>query len=122
MNKVEALIKNILEACDDKKAYSFNVIDISKISSIADYFIICSVNNERQAEAVADEIVGKLSKIGIAAYHKEGYDTKRWILLDYGDVIVHVFHRDERKVYNLEQLWSDGKDINIEEYGIENWN
>ena len=115
-------IETILKACDEKKAYSFSVIDISNISTIADFFIICSVNNERQGEAVADEIIDKMSEIGVKLLHKEGYQTKRWILLDYGFAVVHIFHKDERYVYDLEKLWSEGKDIDVEDYGIENWN
>jgi len=121
LNKAEIQIKTILEACDDKKGYAFSVIDISQIASFTDYFIICSVNNERQSEAVAEEVVKRMSNLGIHTMNKEGFNTKRWILLDYGDIIVHVFHKDERKVYKLEQLWADGDEIDIEKYGIENW-
>jgi ribosome-associated protein len=122
LNNSDIMIKNILKACDDKKAYGFNVIDISHISSIADYFIICSVNNERQAEAVADEIDKQLSLLGIKIAHKEGFESKKWILLDYSDIIVHIFQKEERNIYKLEQLWVDGKNVETEKYGIENWN
>lgn len=121
MNKTEMQIQTILEACSEKKGYAFSVIDISKITTFADYFIICSVNNERQAEAVAEEVLKRMSEIGIHAMNKEGFNTKKWILLDYGDIIVHIFHKDERKIYKLEQLWADGNEVNIEKYGIENW-
>ena len=121
MNKTEMQIKTILEACDDKKGYAFNVIDISRIASFTDYFIICSANNERQSEAVAEEVMKRMSDLGIHAMNKEGFNTKRWILLDYGDIIVHVFHKDERKIYKLEQLWADGDEVDIEKYGVENW-
>ena len=76
MNKTEMQIKTILEACEDKKGYAFNVIDISRITSFADYFIICSANNERQSEAIAEEVMKRMSDLGIHAMNKEGFNTK----------------------------------------------
>ncbi len=119
--KVLDTIKIILEASNDKKAYNFKLIDISKISSITDYFLICSVNNTKQAEAVADNIVEKMADNEIKINHKEGYRSGKWILLDYNDIVVHIFVRDEREKYNLENIWLDGKDIDVEDFGIENW-
>ncbi len=114
-------IKTILEACDDKKGYNFSVIDISEVSSVCDYFILCSGNSDKQVQAIADEVEFKSKKEGNEVYHIEGLDTGRWVLIDMGDVIVHVFHRDERDIYNLEELWNEGKFINSEDYGVENW-
>ncbi len=121
MNKTNLMIETILKACESKKGYAFKLIDLSKVSSFTDYFVICSVNNERQAEAVAEEIDNTMSKQGFQLLGKEGMSSKRWILLDYGDIIVHVFHKDERSIYKLEQLWADGDNIEIEQYGVENW-
>ncbi len=121
MNKKDIWIQTVLEACESKKGYQLSVLDISKVSSFADYFVICSVNNEKQGEAVADEIDLRMSQLGVEAKSKEGYTTKRWILMDYGDVIVHIFHKEERGVYKLEQLWADAEDVDIEIYGVENW-
>ncbi len=114
-------IKTILTACDDKKGYNFAVINITGISSVCDYFIICSGNSDRQTQAIADEIELKSKQKGYEIYHKEGMDKGRWILLDMDEIYVHVFHRDERDIYDLETLWSEGKFIASEEFGIKNW-
>jgi ribosome-associated protein len=114
-------IKTILEACDNKKAYNFSVLNVSKISSITDYLIICSGNNERQTTAIADEVIRKGNENGIDFYYKEGFETGRWILLATDNIIVHIFQRDEREVYNLESLWYDNNSIDVEKYGIKNW-
>jgi ribosome-associated protein len=114
-------IEVILNACDNKKAYNFVVLDVSKISSITDYFIICSGNNEKQTVAIAEEVIEKASLEGIKIYHKEGLDTGRWILLDADNIIVHIFQRDEREVYDLESLWFDNNSLDVEQYGIKNW-
>lgn len=118
---VSNTIKIILEAASDKKAHNFKLIDISKISSITDYFLICSVNNTKQAEAVADNIVESMSDNEVEIGHKEGYRSGNWILLDYNNIVVHIFIRDERNKYNLENMWLDGKGIDVEKFGIENW-
>ncbi len=121
MTNINDKIKTILNACDDKKGYNFAVIDISKISTICDYFVICSGNSDRQTQAIADEIELKSKKAGYEIFHKEGMDKGRWILLDMDDIYVHVFHRDERDIYDLETLWSEGKFIDSEEFGVKNW-
>ncbi len=114
-------IEVILKACENKKAYNFTVLDVSKTSSITDYFIIVSGNNERQTVAIADEVLAKCAQEGIDFYYKEGFDTGRWILLETDDIIVHIFHRDEREGYDLESLWYDNNSIDVEQYGITNW-
>ena len=121
MNQNHKNIETILKACDNKKAYNFKVLDVSKTSSITDYFIICSCNNERQTVAVAEEVLSKGYEAGIDFYYKEGFDTGRWILLETDDIIVHIFHRDDREVYDLESLWFDNNSIDVEQYGIKNW-
>lgn len=121
MIEIKDKIKTILEACDDKKAYNFSIIDVIGISSICDYYVICSGNNDRQTQAIADEVESKVENAGYIVYHKEGKNTGRWILLDMGDIIVHIFHKDERDVYDLESLWNEGKFIESEEFGIKNW-
>ena len=114
-------METILKACDKKKAYNFVVLDVSKISSITDYFIICSGNNEKQTLAIAEEVVEKGEKEGIEFYYKEGIERGRWILLATDDIIVHIFHKDEREIYDLESLWYDDNSLNVEQYGIKNW-
>lgn len=108
-------VKLIVNAAQDKKAFDINVLNIAGLSSIADYFVVASGNNERQAVAIADEIEDKMSEIGLEPLNKEGHQTGRWVLLDYGDIIVHVFHREEREFYNLEKLWVDAESIEIED-------
>lgn len=114
-------IEVILNACDNKKAYNFVVLDVSKISTITDYFIICSGNNERQTAAIAEEVMLKAQNEGFHIYHKEGLETGRWILLEFDNIIVHIFRRDEREVYDLESLWYDNNSLDVEQYGIKNW-
>lgn len=121
MKQYEKSIEIILKACDNKKAFNFVILDVSKISSISDYFIICSGNNERQTVAIADEVIDKAGKEGIEFYYKEGFETGRWILLVTDNIIVHVFHKDERDIYDLESLWFDNNSIDVEQYGINNW-
>lgn len=121
MNLKNKDIEVILQACDNKKAYNFVVLDVSKISSITDYFIICSGNNEKQTVAIAEEVITKAQKEGIEIYHKEGFDTGRWILLETDNIIVHIFHKDEREIYDLESLWYDNNSIDVEQFGIKNW-
>jgi len=121
MNLDKKNIESILRACDNKKAFNFTVLNVSKTSSITDYFIICSGNNERQTVAIADEVIDKCGKDGIDFYYKEGFDTGRWILLETDNIIVHVFHKDEREIYDLESLWFDNNLIDVEQYGIKNW-
>ena len=114
-------IETILNVCDNKKAYNFVVLDVSKSSSITDYFIICSANNEKQTVAIADEVIQKGALEGINFYYKEGFETGRWILLETDDIIVHIFHKDERVIYDLESLWFDNNSLDVEQYGIKNW-
>lgn len=123
LNKIEDQknIGIILNACDNKKAFNFTVLDVSKTSSITDYFIICSANNERQTVAIADEVLSKGYEQGIDFYYQEGFTTGRWILLECDNIIVHIFHRDEREIYDLESLWLDNNSIDVEQYGIKNW-
>ena len=99
----------------DKKAFDIKIIDISGLSTVADFFVICTVNNLRQAQAVADEIELVLSKQGHHPKGIEGYRQGNWILMDFTDVIVHIFDKDAKSFYNIERIWSDGKLMEIEE-------
>jgi ribosome-associated protein len=91
----------------DKKAMDVVVLDMRDASSITDYFLICSGGSERQVRAIADAIDEQLGQSGIASLGVEGYREGRWILMDYGDVIVHVFSQETRDFYDLERLWGD---------------
>lgn len=106
--EAKAIVDKIVEALEDKKAKDINIIDIKDISTLADFFVVCNGTSTTHIKALADEVEFKLSEKGKSFLHKEGYDTARWILLDYGDVIVHIFHEEDRSFYNLERLWRDG--------------
>lgn len=114
MTNIDNRISVILEAADNKKAFDIKLLDISNITTIADYFIFASGNNERQVMAIADEIEDKMYELGYDVMSKEGYRAGRWVLLDYGDIIVHVFHKEDREFYNLDRLWIDAKEIDID--------
>jgi len=90
-----------------KKGYDVVVMDLRKLASFADYFVICSADSDTQVKAIADQVDDVLSEEGIKCWHKEGYKALSWILLDYVDVVVHVFKKESRSFYNLERLWGD---------------
>lgn len=102
-------------AMEDKKAEDIKIIDISKVSVIADYFIIASGNNRNQVQALADNVQEELGKRGVDCKQIEGYQTANWILLDYNDIIVHIFNAEDRLFYDLERIWRDGKSVEISE-------
>jgi ribosome-associated protein len=107
------IAKIAYNALDDKKGIDISIIDITEISVIADYFIIAGGNNENQVQAMVDSVDEELSKEGIHANHIEGYRNANWVLMDYNDVIIHVFNQDDRLFYDLERIWRDGKEIDI---------
>ena len=110
------LAKIAYAALEEKKANDIKAIDISGVSVLADYFIIASGSNRNQVQAMVDSVQEDLyKKAGLEAKQVEGYQTGSWILLDYADIIVHVFDEENRLFYNLERIWRDGKDIAIEE-------
>lgn len=100
-----------IQALEDKKAEDIRVIDISDVSVIADYFIIAGGSNKNQLQALCDNVEEMLGRAGVAVRQIEGYNTANWILLDFGDVIVHIFDRENRLLYDLERIWRDGKQI-----------
>ena len=103
------------EALEDKKAVDITIIDISEVTVVADYFIIASGTNRNQVQALADNVEEQLGKAGYPMKQSEGYRTANWILMDYGDIIVHVFDSENRLFYDLERIWRDGKTITKEE-------
>lgn len=106
------MAKTALNGLEDKKAEDIRVIDISTVSVMADYFIIASGNNHNQVQAMADSVEEKFQKEKIHPRQIEGYHTANWILMDFNDVIVHIFNKEDRMFYNLEKIWVDGKMIN----------
>lgn len=102
-----------LHAAGEKKAFDTVILDLREIATFTDYFVITSGANQRQVQAISDEVVEKLKKSGTPAARVEGYRTAEWILLDYGDFIVHVFEEKSRRFYDLERLWREGKRIEL---------
>lgn len=109
------IVKQAVEALENKKAEDITVIDISEVSSIADYFIIANGSNPNQLSAMQDAVDEAFYKNGIFAKQIEGTMNSTWILIDYNDVIVHLFSSEDRHFYDLERLWKDGKILNISE-------
>jgi len=102
-----------VHAAADKKALDIVVLDLREIASFTDHFVIASGTNERQVQAIADGVVDTLKKAGTPAARVEGYKTAEWILLDYGDFVVHVFDDKARKFYDLERLWRESKRVEL---------
>jgi ribosome-associated protein len=105
----------VMKILDSKKGKDILLIDIAKMTIIADYFVLCSATSTIQSRALADEVEEKMSEKGNDVIRKEGFGGSRWIVLDYGNVMVHIFHEQERAYYNLERLWVDGN--NAEGFG-----
>ena len=103
------LAKLVANAAITKKAYDITILDLRKLTAMTDYFVVCSVDSDTQARAVADAIKNESIEKGETSVRKEGYSEGRWILLDFIDVVAHVFHKDTREFYNLEKLWGDAK-------------
>ncbi|KPQ13038.1 ribosome silencing factor [Algoriphagus formosus] len=105
----EALSQVIADAMDDKKAIDIVVMDLRNIkNTVSDFFVICSANSDTQVEAIADSIEEKVSKAGEASpYRVEGKNNNQWVLIDYVDVVAHIFLKDKREFYGLEDLWGD---------------
>jgi ribosome-associated protein len=98
-------------SADEKKGKDVRILDIRSISSVADYFVICTGTSNTHVRAIADNVEEKLSAQGLQLHHVEGYQNGRWILLDFVDVVIHVMHPDEREFYNLERLWGDAREV-----------
>jgi ribosome-associated protein len=107
-------VKAAYKALDDKLAEDINVLDIHEVSVLSDYFLIASGNNPNQLKAMADSVEEALYKSGFRLNHSEGFQTKTWILLDFGDIVVHLFNKEERDFYNIERIWGDAKFIQKE--------
>lgn len=111
MNHEESrqLMEETVKILDGRKAKNIEVIHTEKLGSVTDYFIICSGTSSTHLRGIADEVLDKLKERGLTCAHLEGYDTARWILLDYLDIVVHIFQESDREYYNIERLWKDGK-------------
>jgi len=99
--------KLIAGLIQDKKAEDILIMDMSEAVDFADFFIICAADSYRHVKAIADYVIENAKKKGVRIWHSEGYDDANWILLDYGDIIVHIFMEEARRFYALERLWRD---------------
>ncbi len=111
VEQLDERICTALTAAGDKKALEMVVLDLREVASFTDYFLITSGTNVRQVQAIADEVVEQLKKQGTRPARVEGYNTAEWVLVDYGDFILHVFEDKARKFYDLERLWRDAKRV-----------
>ena len=103
----QELARRVADLALYKKAYDVKILDLRKLSSVCDYFVICSADADIQVKAIADHIMDELRTNGERCWRSEGFDSLRWVLLDYVDVVVHVFQREVREFYGLEDLWGD---------------
>jgi len=107
-------VKKIAQALYDKKAENIDILDIRELTSLGDYFVICTCNSTTQVRACVDEVEEKMTEMGITPTHKEGYHGGSWVLVDFGDIIVHVMQRETREFYALEKLWDDANHVEVE--------
>ena len=114
MNSTD-LARNISEIIFTKKGFNILAVDLRKLVSFTDYFVICSADSDTQVKAIADQVDKVLSNNGIKCWHKEGLKALSWVLLDYVDVVVHIFKKDAREFYNLEKLWGDAPSEKMED-------
>ncbi|HLG15943.1 MAG TPA: ribosome silencing factor [Blastocatellia bacterium] len=113
--QAEDALAIIVSAAEDKKATDIVVLDLRKVASFTEYFIICTGANQRQVQAIADSVEDQLRRSGKRPMHIEGYSSAEWILLDYGDFIVHILSNTSRRFYDLERLWRDADRVTIKQ-------
>ena len=101
------LVEKVAEILKGKKAENIEIMDVANLTLLTDYFVICTGTSAIHIKALADELVLKLKELSVIIDHLEGYESARWILMDYGNVIIHIFQKEERNFYDLERLWSD---------------
>ncbi len=115
MADAKDLVQIVYRALDSKKGENIKIIDISNVSVVADYFIIANGSNQNQVQALVDQVQEELYRAGYEPKQIEGYRTGSWILMDYGDIIVHVFSKEDRLFYDLERIWRDGREMELTE-------
>jgi ribosome-associated protein len=104
-------VRDAVSAAEDRKAVDLKVLHLERVSDFTDYFLICSGTSERQVQAIADAIQEKLRAERVRPLHVEGYNRGQWVLLDFGDLVVHVFLDETRRFYALERLWADAPEV-----------
>ena len=110
---MENILKTAYKALDDKFGEDIKIFDLRGVSTLTDYFVITNGNSETQVKALADEAAAKLAEAGLRVRSTEGYSSGKWILLDFGDIIIHVFDKTNREFYNLERIWGDAAIVPI---------
>ncbi|MDB8852025.1 MAG: ribosome silencing factor [Peptostreptococcus anaerobius] len=115
METVESILAKIYDAIDDKIGQDIVILNIGKVSSLCDYFVIATGSSSRQVKAIADSVEDEMTKIDIEPRGKEGITSQSWVLLDYGDIMVHIFDEENRGFYNLEKLWKDAPYVERDE-------
>ena len=114
MERSKLIVKKAYDALNDKKGEDIKIIEIGKLSTVADYFIIANGSNAPHVESLVDNVEEELLKEHIHAERIEGVRSSGWILMDYSDVVVHVFSKEDRLFYDLERIWRDGKEVDVE--------
>ena len=109
------LAKRIADLMISKKAYDVVILDLKKLTSAADYFVICTADSDTQVRAVADAVRDGMEESDERVWHDEGYQALKWIILDYVDVVAHIFYKEDRSFYNLERLWGDAKKTEVKD-------
>ena len=111
MNTAQEMAAIVYKALDDKKAFDIKILDIKKISAVADYFVIADGTNKNQVQAMCDSVEEEMHKAGYSLKSVGGYSQGGWILLDYYDIIVHIFSDEARRFYDIERIWNDAADV-----------
>ncbi|HVS00922.1 MAG TPA: ribosome silencing factor [Thermoanaerobaculia bacterium] len=114
LSDTRSRVREAVSAAEDRKAVELRVMYLEKVTDFTDYFVICSGTNERQVQAIADAVDATLRAEGVRPLHVEGYNRAQWVLLDYGDLVVHIFQEETRRFYGLERLWGDAPDVTAE--------
>lgn len=120
MNQAKEMARIAYQALSDKKGEDIKIIDIAGISVMADYFLIANGNSNNQVRALVDNVDEELHKAGYTVKQREGYGSGNWVLMDFGDIIVHIFDKENRLFYDLERIWRDGTLVDIEALKKEN--
>ena len=110
------LLETVVKAADSKRAEEIVALDVANVSLLADYFVIMQANSERQVKAIAYEIEEKVAAAGVQVRDIEGKNAANWVLLDFGDVVVHVFRTETRQFYNLEKLWAEAPLVDVSDW------
>lgn len=115
MRATNNILHAVVTACEDRKAENCVVLNMEHLTPIADYFVICHGNSERQVQAIVRSIEDAVEECDHPVKRIEGFEQARWVLVDLGEIICHVFHKDERSYYNLERLWGDAAEVSVGE-------